>query len=182
MTPTDQIRQDLGYVAAVLRRSDASRGVPAIYWLWAGLLLVGFALPDFAPFHAGTYWLVAGPLGGLASFVLGWRAGISEGVRDPALGMRYAWHWSLTGLAALLVGLPVLTGTPVLHVVPYFLLVIGLAYALAGVHLEPPLRWAGLLMMAGYAALAWQVPYAWTITGVLVAVALGYAGWQATRR
>lgn len=181
MSATDEMKQDLGYVAAVLRRSERSPGVPAIYALWAGIVLVGFALPDFAPVYAGPYWLLAGPLGGLASFLIGWRASIADGVKDQALGRRYAWHWLLAGLAMLLVALPALNGAPTALVVPYFLLVIGLAYALAGVHLEPPLRWAGLLMMGGYVALTLGFPYAWTITGVLAAAALAYAGWHAKR-
>ena len=65
---------------------------------------------------------------------------------------------------------------------PYFLLIAGLAYGLAGVHLEPPMRWVGLMMMAGYMALTlFKLPYAWTATGVLVAAGLMYAGWRAAR-
>ena len=59
MSP-DRLQQDLDYVAAAVRRHDASLGVPAIYFLWAVLVPVGFALPDLAPGIAGPYWLVAG--------------------------------------------------------------------------------------------------------------------------
>lgn len=182
MTSTEEMRQDLGYIANVLHRSDPVRGMPAIYWLWAAVTLVGFALPDFAPHYAGLYWVLAGPLGGLASFLIGWRSGVKSGEMDHALGMRYAWHWSLTGLACFLVALPLVNGVSIHYVAPNFLLVIGLAYGLAGVHLERPLRWVGLLMMLGYVALTWpQFPYAWTATGLLTASALAYAGWQARR-
>lgn len=181
MTTSDQFKDDLNYVATTLRRSEPIHGVPAIYYLWAVIILVGWALPDFAPVYAGPFWVIAGPLGGIVSAIIGWRSDVRAGEQNRVLGMRYAWHWSLAGLACVLVALPVASGTPISHVVPYFLLIIGLAYALAGVHLEAPLRWVGLLMMAGYIALILGFPFAWTTTGVVVAAALSYTGWQARR-
>ena len=44
MSP-DRLQQDLDYVVAAVRRHDTSLGVPAIYFLWAVLVPVGFALP-----------------------------------------------------------------------------------------------------------------------------------------
>ena len=94
MTNTDELQQDLGYVATVMRRSEPVRSVPVIYFLWATICLIGFALPDFSPRYAAGFWAVAGPLGGIASFILGWRSGVKAGELDRALGQRYAWHWS----------------------------------------------------------------------------------------
>lgn len=183
MTSSDEMKQDLGYVAAVLRRSEPSKGVPVIYSLWAAIIMIGFALPDFSPGYAASFWAVAGPLGGTASFILGWRSGIKAGELDRALGKRYVWHWSLAGLALFLIVLPVVgRDAGMVQTAPYFLLIAGLAYGLAGVHLEPPMRWVGLMMMAGYMALTlFKLPYAWTATGVLVAAGLMYSGWRAAR-
>ena len=71
MNSTDHLRQDLDYIARAVRRSDRCSGIPAIYYLWAAIVSVGFALPDFVPQLAGPYWLVFGIGGGLASWWLG---------------------------------------------------------------------------------------------------------------
>ena len=57
MTTADQIKQDLDYVASAGRYHDRPPGVPAIYFLWACIIPVGFALPDLAPRFAGPFWL-----------------------------------------------------------------------------------------------------------------------------
>ena len=179
----DQIQQDLDYVASAVRRQDPCTGVPAIYFLWAGIVLVGFALPDFRPQLAGAFWLVAGIGGGLLSWWLGERDARRRGVNDVALGRRYGMHWTIGGVGFFLSALPMITGSGEPgQVVSNFLLVAGLVYALAGVHLERPLLWSGLLMLASYLVLVlFAPPYAWTITGVVIAVALAWSGLAAQR-
>jgi hypothetical protein len=56
------------------------------------------------------------------------------------------------------------------------LLVLGLSYILAGVHLDRPVLWVGFLMIAAYVALFFIHAYQWTLVGVVVAVALAAAG------
>ena len=60
-------------------------------------------------------------------------------------------------------------GAPIEAAVGNFLLVAGLAYALAGVHLERPMLWSGLIMLAAYVMLnMFALPYTWTITGLVI--------------
>ena len=183
MTSADQIKQDLDYVASAVRRQDRSTGVPAIYFLWAGIVLVGFALPDLAPRYAGGFWFAAGIGGGLLSWWLGERDARRTGINDVALGRRYGMHWLVAGLGFLLSALPIMTGRADIGLgASNFLLVAGLAYAMAGVHLERPLLWSGLLMLATYAVLIlFAPPYTWTIAGVAIAIALAWAGVAARR-
>jgi len=178
MTTADQLQQDLDYVANAVRRRDRSAGVPAIYFLWAAITLIGFALPDFAPAAAGRFWLVAGFGGGLLSWWLGARDARRTGVNDIELGRRHGLHWSVGGLGFLVCVLPVLAGRVEVGIgVSNFLLVSGLVYALAGVHLERPLLWCGLLMLAAYVVLViFAPPYTWSLTGVAMAIALTWAG------
>ena len=184
MTAIDRVKEDLDYVASAIRREDLDDGVPVIYYLWAVLVAIGWALPDFAPRWTGLYWIIAGPAGGLLSWWIGTRRGTCAGINDTALGRRYAYHWSLTFFALLLVFLPAIFGkisadTAAINV----LLVIGLTYTLAGVHLERPLLWCGLLVFAGYVALSTiELPYLWTITGLVVAASLILAGLTRRRR
>jgi hypothetical protein len=183
MTSADRIKQDLDYVASAVRRRDRPVGVPGIYFLWAAIVLVGFSLPQFAPELAGPFWLAAGIGGGLLSWWLGERDARRSGVMDAELGRRHGMHWILGGVGFVLSALPMVTGM----VDPgmggaNFLLVAGLVYALAGVHLERPLVWSGLLMLGAYAVLVlFSPPYAWPITGVVIAVALAWAGIAAAR-
>ncbi|KGM52864.1 hypothetical protein N792_01100 [Lysobacter concretionis Ko07 = DSM 16239] len=177
MTSTDHLRQDLDYVARAVRRSDRCSGVPAIYFLWAAIIVVGFALPDFAPQLAPLFWLVFGIGGGLASWWLGAREDQRSGTLDRELGRRHGYHWLVGGIGFLVCWLPVLRGAPIELMAGNFLLVAGLVYALAGVHLERPLLWSGLLMLAAFAVLSlFAPPYTWTITGVVIGASLLWAG------
>ena len=55
-------------------------------------------------------------------------------------------------------------------------------YALAGVHLERPLLWSGMVMLAAYVVLTvFALPYTWTITGLAIGVSLAWAGLSAVR-
>jgi len=184
MTTADQLQQDLDYVASAVRRRDRPAGVPAIYFLWAAITLVGFALPDFAPGAASPFWLVFGIGGGLLSWWLGARDARRSGVNDIELGRRYGLHWSVGGLGFLACVLPVVVGRVEAGIgVTNFMLVSGLVYALAGVHLERPLLWCGLLMLAAYAVLViFAPPYAWAFSGGVIAIALAWAGLLAQKQ
>ncbi|HVE49596.1 MAG TPA: hypothetical protein VNG69_08275 [Casimicrobiaceae bacterium] len=178
MTASDRVKDDLSYIAGIVRREDRDNGLPVINFMWSVLVGVGFALPDFAPRWVGWYWLIVGPIGGLASWWLGARQGQKAGVNDIELGRRYAYHWLLAAFAFVVVFLPALTGkvSPA-AAATNVLLVGGLTHALAGVHLERHLLWSGLLLLGGYVALSvLQLPYVWTATGLIVAASLALAG------
>ncbi len=184
MPAIDQVKEDLHYVASAVRREERDDGIPAIYFMWAALVAIGFALPDFAPRWAGLYWFTVGPAGGLASWWLGARSGAKAGVNDAALGRRHGYHWLLAGAAFVLVFIPAFAGRiDAAAAATNVLLVAGLTYVLAGVHLEKPLIWSGLLMFGGYVALSLlDLPYIWTITGLVVAASLLLAGFTRLNR
>ena len=79
MEQLKQLENDLGYVREVVQRSEHDRSPAGVYLLWAAIVLVGFALVDFAPTRVGFFWVVAGPLGGLTSGILGWRHSVRRG-------------------------------------------------------------------------------------------------------
>ena len=100
MSPSDSLKQDLQYVASAVQHRDRSPGVPAVYFLWASIVLIGFALPDLAPRFAGPFWLVASIGGGLLSCNLGRRDAQRNGVIDAELGRRHGFTGWSAGLAS----------------------------------------------------------------------------------
>lgn len=174
----DLLKEDLAFVAQAVRRNDTPVGIPALYFLWAAITVIGFALPDFAPERAGAFWFVVGTGGGLLSWWIGKRDTRRQGLSDNELGWRYGYHWGVCGIAFLLAGLPLLGETvPPQQAASVFLLIAGLANALAGVHLARPYLWSGLLMLAAYGVLAlFDPPYTWTIAGVAIGAAMVWAG------
>ncbi|MCQ3830062.1 hypothetical protein HXX02_11440 [Microbulbifer elongatus] len=180
MTDVNKLQSDLDYIRGAIGEDATAGGIPALYFLWAALIAVGFSLPDLAPRFAGAYWLFAGTGGGLFSWWLGARESRRHGYNNAQLGRRYGLHWCLVGAAFLLCFLPLALG----RVSPEmgganFLLVTGIAYSLAGVHLERPLLWCGVLMLIAYGVLVvFMPPHIWTITGISVGAALCWAGFS----
>jgi heme O synthase-like polyprenyltransferase len=64
---------------------------------------------------------------------------------------------------------------------PLILLLLALTYFYAGLHLNPPLRWIGLLAAAGYVVVLTVSVLPWTIVGIVLASACACAGVQEWR-
>lgn len=174
MQPT-QTQSDISFVREAIARSEDHRSPTAVFLLWAAIILVGFPLVDFAPRHSGLFWMIAGPIGGLISFVLGRRESLRFGVVRKSEGLRYTLHWMGLMGAILLLALYQLSGHGAFSDASFgqiILLIVAFAYFLAGVHLDRPLLWAGLLMAGGYVVLLFVSTYAWTIIGVVVSIGM----------
>lgn len=184
MTSQDQLKQDLDYITATVRRNDRAGGLPAMYAFWAVAIAIGFSLADFAPRITGPYWLVAGIGGGLWSMWYANRETRKRGIANSEEDKRWGLHFLVGGIGWFLTALPIMTGAiPPEAGAPWFLFTTGLIYALAGVHLDRPMLWSGLLALAGFAVMQLvPVPYVWTTTGVLMALCLGTAAILTARR
>jgi hypothetical protein len=179
----EHLKDDLAFVRAAVDRGRDDRGTAPSYFLWAVIIGIGFSLPQFWPQAAWAFWLVAGIGGGIASVWLGRRYGLQRGVTDPAAGRRHGLHWLLSGIAVSVPMAAIWLGkVPAPVAAPMVLATIGLGYALAGVHLHPPLRWAGFALLAGAVVmLLWPARHVWTVTGLTVALALVVGGIVALR-
>jgi len=166
------LERDLGYVRGALDRAERPRPA-AIPLLWAGLVLVGFTLLDLGPTLAGPFWVVASPVGFLASVWAGRRAARRSGVRDRASARRSLLHWAgLLAALALLVPLVrsgALAGSAVGQVA---LLLVAVGYWLDGVHDLPANRWVAVVLAAGYLASFVVQRHVWLLVGSAVAGAL----------
>jgi hypothetical protein len=171
--------RDLGYVRDVVRRSERHAMPAAILYLWAGISVAGFAIVDFAPRSAGLYWLVAGLTGFVLSSWLGSRHARAIGQQSHEVGKRYMLHWGGMGVAIFLLSFGASGwGSSPRASSHAILLIVALSYWLAGVHLQPPLKWMGVIAGATYLALSLMdgFPYPWTVAGIVLAAGLVVAG------
>lgn len=169
----EKVQDDLGYVRDVVTRAERGESPRMIWYLWALVGLVGFALIDFAPARVPLYWSIAAPLGFALSAWLGWRHGRDTGQLSWREGRGHLLHWGGMLVAVfLLVPLAEAGGWSGEALAQAILLILALGYFLAGVHLCRPLAWVGLLMAVGYVAVFFVDRYAWTAIGALVALGL----------
>lgn len=170
---TRQVEEDLGYVRDLVDRAGRDDTPRAIWYLWAAIGGVGFALIDFRPQSVGLFWAIAAPLGFLASMWLGWRHARALGQESRREGRTHMLHWGgMGGAIALVVFFAArghLTGEEIAQAI---LLVVALGYFLAGVHLAGPLLWVGLLLAGSFVAVEFVDGYVWTAVGVVMALAL----------
>jgi hypothetical protein len=132
---------------------------------------------DFYETWVPVYWSIAGPAGFVASAVLGWRHARRRGQVTAAVGRRYMLHWGgMLAATFLTVLMPINRLLPPDALGPAILLILALGYFEAGVHLDRPFLWVGLLMACGYVFVLFVGAYAWTIVGLVVAIALSTAG------
>ncbi|MGH7550727.1 MAG: hypothetical protein ACREMD_00885 [Gemmatimonadota bacterium] len=173
MEEARRIEQDLGYVREVVDRSERSGSPRAIWYMWAAIGAVGFALIDFRPPWVPVFWAIAGPLGFVVSAWLGRRHARTTGQESRREGYVHMLHWGgMGGAIILLVFFAArghLTGVELAQAI---LLVVALGYFLAGVHLARPLVWVGLLLAGSFLAVEFIDGYVWTAVGVVMALAL----------
>lgn len=175
MADTQSIKEDLAYVRAAANRSECVH-IPSIYLLWAAICLCGFPLVDFAgpgSWSIPVYWFIAGPVGGLLSWWLGHRAVHQTGQVDREEGRRWAFHFLSFGGTGLLGFGMVATGQLTwVGFTSLWILLLGLTYILAGLHLERRMLPVGVVVLAGYLIALFVPEYGFTTMGVMVAVAL----------
>jgi hypothetical protein len=177
MNDASRIEDELTYVRKVVSAADRGQTPAAIYLMWALICVVGFPLADFAHRYIAVYWMIAAPVGTALSAWLGWRHSRRVGQVRRETGIRHGMHWIGTIAVVFLVVPLGVAGDATWDVVHRaILLVLALSYYLAGVHLDRPILWVGLLMVGAYVALFYIHSYQWTIVGVAVAVALAAAG------
>ena len=175
MSQIQQASSDLEFVRAAVARK-ATQPTPApILLLWATYVVVGYTAIDFAPRFAGWWFLICGFLFGALSAVLGKRAHERAGEVDHDHGRRAMLHWfagmvlTFAAAFALAAVIPELRGPKGSQVL---VVMIGLLYFLAGVHLDRQFLWLGPVLMAG-GILVGSIPrYPWTCLGAVIALGL----------
>jgi hypothetical protein len=172
MAVSEHAQDDLQFVRQIVQRAE-SPYPPALYVLWAAIMLTGGVLGDFRPLSVGRYWLAAAPLGFLASGVIGYRWQRRMGQVSHEAGRNESWHWAAMLGAAALAVLLVVAGRLTPHGLgSVILLLAAVTYVQAGIHLHHRQVWVGLFMALAYVVTLFAEPYEWTIAGILIASAL----------
>lgn len=183
MNDSKQIAEDLRYVRHSIEKAEGDHAPAAIYWLWAVISLVGFSLVDWVPERVGLFWMIAAPLGFLLSLWIGYRSARQVGQLDHVEGKAWASHWLVVMITMFLSLLAALTGVVGWRgFLATIVLLSGLAYLLAGVHLERRMIWVGVVLLLAYPAALLLETGVWTGLGVLFAfamVATAYLGREA---
>ena len=174
MTSTERLKEDIAYVRAAAEQSEIVH-VRAYGFLWAGILLCGYALVDFAddPRWIARYWNVAMPVGFALSVWLVMRANRGAGQVDRRLMIRSLLHWFAFVAAGLLGEVLVVTGQ--LHPAgmgSLWVLLLALTYFLSGVHVDRRLLPLGVVLAGCYLITIFVPIYGWTAAGVLAGGAL----------
>ena len=179
MTKIDGVEEDLRYVRSVLDHADKAGSPAVIYYLWAVLSFVGMSLIDFKPEATGPFWALAGPLGGVASGYLGWKAGRRLGQSTRREGVLHTLHWTGMMFAiALLIPLQAAGGLSTAVLPKVILLIVAISYYTAGIYLDRRLFFIGMLTAGCYLATVFVRgwPWIWTFTGSILGLSLLTSG------
>lgn len=176
MEDVRQIGQDLQFVRnAVTRNERNNRGAPVLAFLWAGYVLIGYALLDINTYDAGLFFAIGGIAGGILSWLIGKRYAKRAGRSDRTLAVRATLHFcggillAWVFCIALAVFIEPLRGTKGSQV---FVVMIGLIYFLWGVNQDRYFLFLGPILMLGGVLVGLVPHYGWTSLGVVIALGL----------
>ncbi len=172
---------DLTYVRQVVERAgDRSVTPPACMYMWAVIVLAGFALFDLAPRYGLLYWLAMPVVGAVASVFIGRSYRRALGIRDRRLGLRIGSHWFTFLLGYLMLLVLPLTGQitwPIFGVL--MMLLTSLFFLTASFHLDRRYLPLGIVTALIYLALLFLPIFSWTLIGAVFAAGFVMAGWLA---
>lgn len=160
---------DFQYVKRVIVDADTPNSHPYIYLLWGVIVLAGYTLAEFNTSLLNEYWLIATPIGIAGSYWLGARQGKQSGQISSKLGSLYLQHF---GLLTLAIFLAAVSGQ-----YQSILLIIGIGYCLAGIHLERTMLWIGLLTLLAYVGVISGLIGSNLILGVVISAGLFFTAW-----
>jgi hypothetical protein len=168
-----KLEADLGYIKDLVSEADRRPSARGLYLLWAVIILIGFSLVDLAPEYTGWFWMVAGPVGGILSGIIGHRYSLARGQLNRTDGIRHALHWSgmlmAVGFTVLLAVRSGMSGTDLSRMI---LIVITFGWWCAGVHFDRAFLTLGAIMGLGFLATMFIAKYVWLGLAIVLAAEL----------
>ncbi len=182
MSQLANLADDLAFVRQRVDRVNRSVFPSSILFLWAGIILAGSVLLDLAPTMGGAFWLVAGPVGGVLSAVLGWRWSVALGVENMGLARRQMLHWG--GLVAALLVSQLLVMSGAMRGDAFgaqVMLIVSLSYFYAGIHMHKSLLWLSGIQAAAFLVAVLVPTLPQSISGIVMAAGFVWVGIAAHR-
>lgn len=175
-----KLEADLGYVKDLVTAADEKPTARGLYLLWAVIVLVGYGLVDLAPHYTGLFWMVAGPVGGILSGIIGHRYSVARGQVNRAQGVRHALHWSgMLVCIGFIVLLGVRSGMESEVMSCFIHVLVTFGWWCAGVHFDRAFLGLGVIMAVGFLALLFISKFAWLGLGIVLAAELVRLGIRA---
>lgn len=169
----NQNNDNLEYVKQILQASRGPNSVPSIYAFWGCVVFIGFAVLEFIPASASTYWLIAAPLGMVISAWLGIRSEKKLGQMSGEDGSHHLYHFGL------MVGFIFLAlFTQQYHSI---LLLIGLGYCLAGLYIDRIMLVVGAMSALIYVAIFLGLIKSNLLVGAVFALGFFASAWAAAK-
>jgi hypothetical protein len=186
MTQPNQLQDDLSFVRDVVARRDRSPLVFSTpYYIWAVYVLIGYCLLDVNAHWANWFFL-------LAWFPAGAATGIAKhfwirkhGEVDAVMSRKHKLHFQVGGMLAVaaVIGLaccaPGFRGEITGQVC---VILFGMIYFLAGVHLDRSFLWLGPVLIVGGIVVGFVPHYGWSALGVVISGGLCAAAMINARR
>ena len=168
----------LPQIDSLLAQSELPQSSPSIYYLWATIVAAGALVQHYLPMWLTHYWITASAAGFLLSLALGQRAASALGQINLAKQSRDSAHF---GVLLIFIITALITSSA-----SAILLIVGLGYALAGLHLARPLFLVAITIVVLHVLTHLGVIQSDLITGLILSASLAYTGWlfakQATQQ
>lgn len=170
----EKLEADIAFLREAVGERNKQRYTSiTISILWAIIVAIGSILNDFALQYAGWYWLGAPIVGFFVSFYLGHRASRECGTLSQTDGRKHAVHWGSLFFIFLAVLSIAYTHNINGWVIGQILVLIsGIGWFFAGLHLDKRFLYPGIVMIIGAAAVDFLSPYPWTAIGFAFSASL----------
>lgn len=165
--------KNLQYITEILQLSEGPNNAPTIYFLWGCIVFFGYVIAEYHLESITGYWLIAAPIGFLASIWLGIRHSKKVGQRNNAQGNLYIKHFAIM---LLFIFLAIFT-----HNIESILLLIGIGYCLAGIHLDKFMLWVGIVFGLVYVGLTYELINNNLIIGSIFSASFFAAAWAVAK-
>lgn len=160
----NQSKNDLNYVNQILETAQQNPSPRLTYLLWAAIILIGFGLADYKSEWVSIFWMVAAPLGMIASALIAIQTDNKLGQKRTTLGINYFKHMLLMVLTIFVAAYTNNTQS--------ILLIIGLAYCLGGLYLDKKLFWVGLISYLAHFLVFLKIIQSNFLIGIIISLGI----------
>ena len=166
--------RDVAFVRGAVAKREAKPRPSAIFYYWAVYVLIGFPMVNFLPQYSGLFFGIGTLVGIVFSGITARLHFARVGEVDVGERIRGGIHW-VTGMVVAAAVPIILANMKMISsdmAGQFSCILVGLVYLMAGIHIDRPFFWMGLLLIVGGTCLGLVPGYGWTVLGILLGVSL----------